>query len=88
MALLRPSALLPADSQTSVEEYHKPTATHDPMVKFWVTAFTHNKRRVVLDLDRDEFRVLEDKQTQRVEYFSSDSSDRFQAGVLIDCQSG
>lgn len=84
IALLGPSVLLPADSQTSVEEYRKPTATRDPMVKFWVTAFTHNKRRVVFDLDRDEFRVLEGKQTQRVDYFSSDSSDRFQAGVLID----
>jgi VWFA-related protein len=54
------------------------------MVKFWVTALNHNKRRLVLGLDRDEFRVLEGDQTQRVEYFSSDSSDRFRAGVLID----
>jgi len=54
------------------------------MVKFWVTALNHNKTRLVLGLDRDEFRVLEGNQTQRVEYFSSDSSDRFRAGVLID----
>ncbi len=54
------------------------------MVKFWVTAFNHNKHRLVLGLDRDEFRVLEGNQTQSVEYFSSDSSDRFRAGVLID----
>jgi len=84
MALLGLSVLVPAENQTSVEEYRKPTATQDPIVKFWVTALTRNKRQLVFGLDRDEFRVLEGKQTQRVEYFSSDSSDRFRAGVLID----
>jgi VWFA-related protein len=79
--LLPPLLLL---SQTSVREYPNPPAAQDPMVKFWVTALNHNKSRLVLGLDRDEFRVLEGNQTQRVEYFSSDSSDRFQAGVLID----
>jgi len=80
-ALLGSSPLL---SQTSVREYRDPIAVQDPPVKFWVTAFNHSKSRLVLGLDRDEFRVLEGNQTQRVEYFSSDSSDRFLAGVLID----
>ena len=71
-------------SQTSVREYEILAPGQDLMVKFWVTALNHNKRRLVLGLDRDEFRVLEGHQTQRVEYFSSDSSDRFRAGVLID----
>jgi VWFA-related protein len=71
-------------SQTSVREYRNPIAAQDLTVKFWVTAFNQNKSRLVLGLDRDEFRVLEGDQTQSVEYFSSDSSDRFRAGVLID----
>jgi VWFA-related protein len=84
MALVGPWVLLPSGSQTSVEEYRKPSATEDLMVKFWVTALNHTRRRLVFGLDRDEFRVLEGKQAQRVEYFSSDSSDRLRAGVLID----
>lgn len=85
--LLLVTTLLPsllALSQTSVREYRNLPAEQDPMVKFWVTALNHNKSRLVLGLDRDEFRVLEGTQTQRLEYFSSDSSDRFRAGVLID----
>jgi VWFA-related protein len=84
MALLGPSMILPADGQTSVEEYRDPAASGEPLIKFWVTAFNHNRHGLVLHIDRDEFHVLEGRQTQRVEYFSSDSSDRFRAGVLID----
>jgi VWFA-related protein len=87
LVLLLPlTALLPVLSlgQTSVEEYRNSKASQDFMVKFRVTALNHNKSRLVLGLDRDEFRVLEGNQPQRVEYFSSDSSDRFRAGVLID----
>ena len=80
-ALLRPPFFF---GQTSVREYRNPIAAQDLTVKFWVTAFNRNKSRLVLGLDRDEFRVLEGNQSQRVEYFSSDSSDRFRAGVLID----
>lgn len=85
LALVSPSALaLQAENRdTSVQEYRNPFA-QDPLVKLWVTAVSHDKRRLVLHLDRDDFRVLEGNQTQRVEYFSSDSSDRFKLGLLID----
>ena len=85
--LLLLTALLPSLlllSQTSVRDYRASPAAQDFMVKFWVTAVNHNKSRLVLGLDRDEFRVLEGEQTQRLEYFSSDSSDRFRAAILID----
>ncbi len=85
LPLVAPSALAlqAANQGSSVQEYRSPAA-QGQLVKFWVTAFSHNKRRLALHLDRDDFRVLEGNQTERVEYFSSDSSDRFKAGLLID----
>ena len=45
---------------------------------------TDKKNRLVLDLTKDDFRVLEDKKQQSIQYFSRESNLPLRIGILID----
>ena len=45
---------------------------------------TDKKNRLVLDLTKDDVRVLEDKQPQSIRFFSRESDLPLRIGILID----
>jgi len=45
---------------------------------------TDKKNRMVLDLTKDDFRVLEDRKPQRISFFSRESDLPLRIGILID----
>ncbi len=73
-----PSA--PSDKQVTES---KPIVVHVNVVNVLMTV-TDKKNRLVLDLTKDDFRLLEDNKPQKIQYFSRESNLPLRIGILID----
>lgn len=90
-SLLRPQAST-ADSAGRLTQPTTPAATQEPqqpirvqvqLVNLFVTA-RDKKKRLIPDLTRDEFRISEDGQEQKIAFFARETSLPITLGLLID----
>lgn len=79
----RASLPAPAPAQQSVPESQRPLRVQVQLVNLFVTA-RDNKKRIVPDLKQEDFRVREDGQEQKVEYFSREVALPVTLGMLLD----
>ncbi|MBZ5563442.1 MAG: VWA domain-containing protein [Acidobacteriia bacterium] len=70
----------PTDKQTTDT---KPIKVNVNVVNVLMTV-TDKKNHLVLDLTKDDFRLLEDNKPQRIQYFSRESNLPLRIGILID----
>ncbi len=75
------SSSRPAASQTSTDPNR--IRVRVDLVNVLMTV-TNRKKRLVVDLTKDDFRVFEDNKPQNVQYFSRESNLPLRIGILID----
>ena len=70
----------PTDKQATATN---PIRVHVNVVNVLMTV-TDKKNHLVLDLTKDDFRLLEDNKPQKIQYFSRESNLPLRIGILID----
>lgn len=82
-ALHATQVLQPQSPQEQQQAPQKPIRVEVQLVNLFVTVRDKNKR-IVTDLNQDDFRVWEDGQEQRIEFFSRETALPITLGLLVD----